>query len=81
MHPLVDCFTLLPITEFCNKQNIKSLMVGPSGTDSIFACFPELAQGVIQIGPFQGRTSSVINALCPNFFGVVTRNDQFLLGL
>jgi hypothetical protein len=56
-------------------------MVGPSGTDSIFACFPELAQGVIQIGPFQGRTSSVINALCPNFFGVVTRNDQFLLGL
>jgi len=37
---------------------------------------PGLAPGVIQLCPLRGRDNSVIFALCPNFFGVGTRNDR-----
>ena len=72
-----DCFTSLPMTDFCNRHNSSRLNIGPfQGPDSIFVATPRFAPGVIQMGPFQGLGDHCHKCILPQtFFGVVTTNE------
>ncbi len=72
-----DCFALLPMTDFCNKQSISKIIVGLHLESRLISIgfTPGYPPGVIHVSPLRGPASFIIDALWPNFFWVATRND------